>query len=293
MTVFLAALDETRNKKGDFTLGGWLASEDDWTRYFEPAWSDRVLNGQKPIPYLHMSEIWNAEWQDKYRILGRDAYWTVEEAVTVIYSMGSLYPITAGVTDRDFQTTLVEPLAQIGGFGEIIEDPDYLCFIAFAIMAIQYVSLKCADATRVDFLIERSDRTTSKIEGFHSHLASMTEKAPAVHRLIGQLIPKGKESIPLQAADTLCWFVQREQAGLSSKADRRRLFMMANRPGLPYDHTVDYLQELAATLEKGMLERRAAEAQQPAAISQMSSPNSERRSRSRRAPRSRTGSSGG
>jgi hypothetical protein len=256
MTVFLAALDETRSKEGDFTLGGWVAAEDDWTRYFEPAWTDRVLNGQVPIPYLHMSEIWNAKWQEKHGLKGRDAYWTVEEAVTVIYGMGSLYPITAGVSDREFQTILVEPLRKIGGFGEILEEPDYLCYVAFANIVLRYVYEVFPHATRVDFLAEESQRTSGKMSHFHSHLLETLEPFPEVHHLIGTMTPKGKLSIPLQAADTLCWFVQRAQAGPLSRADRRRFIMMTRRPGYPYQHSVEDLQELSNRLEAGMLKRR-------------------------------------
>jgi len=47
MTVYLAALDETQNKNGDFVMGGWVARQHDWDTYFIPAWYDRVLKPRK------------------------------------------------------------------------------------------------------------------------------------------------------------------------------------------------------------------------------------------------------
>src|SRR5207244_3163650 len=101
-----AALDETRNKKGDFAMGGWLAPQDDWRKDFIPAWRDRVLRGQGRIPYLHMAEIWGEEFQDKHGLTGSNAYWCVEEAITLLMNMGSFFPITSSLRDAEFQMLL-------------------------------------------------------------------------------------------------------------------------------------------------------------------------------------------
>src|SRR5262249_28766504 len=116
MTVYLAALDESQNKAGDYTMGGWVGREDDWDNHFIPAWRDRILLPRKNrIPYLHMADIWSADWQEEHGITGSDAYWAVEEAATVIGSTGCLYPITSGMKLVDFENSFALPLEKIAG----------------------------------------------------------------------------------------------------------------------------------------------------------------------------------
>src|SRR5579862_4656280 len=59
MAVFVSASDETagRGQADLFFFGGWLGPEEDWSRFFVPAWQERVLDGPPKIPYLHMTDI--------------------------------------------------------------------------------------------------------------------------------------------------------------------------------------------------------------------------------------------
>src|SRR5712691_4676877 len=223
MTVFLAAFDETQNAPGDFTLGGFVAPENDWKNHFEPAWRERVLatREKRPIPYLHMREIWTSEWQEEHDISGSDAYTCVEEAVSVIRSTGSLYPVTVGVGVPDFRTILAAPLQRMGANWEILEDPDYFCYIGFVIFVLARIHLVIPEATRVNFLIEHSEKTTENIKGFHEQMQEVLAGHPEWLTLFGDLDVGGKSSIPLQAADVFCWHRQRFEAGLLTGCHRR------------------------------------------------------------------------
>ena len=262
MTVYLAALDETQNLKGDFAMGGWVAPEDDWNGYFVPAWDERVLGGR--MPYLHMSDIWDPEWRDQHGITGSEAYWAVEEAATVLRTTGSLYPITSGMRLHDFRTLFADPLERLdSGDWEIVKDPDYLCYIALATLVLRYVYETLPDATRVNFLIEASEKTTESVRGFHGHLEHMLESRPGALALLGGLESAGKKSVPLQAADTLCWYVQRAQAGRLNKAEWRRFWMITHRQGHRHTHTPEDLTGLSEHLQAGVLARRGPNAGTP------------------------------
>src|SRR4051812_36503956 len=65
MEVFIAASDETadRERVGNMYYSGYVASVDDWTTFFTPAWQERVLDGPPSIPYLHMTDVRSAKWR--------------------------------------------------------------------------------------------------------------------------------------------------------------------------------------------------------------------------------------
>ena len=43
MAIFVSGSDETsgRTQRDTFLLGGWLAPEPDWSRFFAPAWAGK------------------------------------------------------------------------------------------------------------------------------------------------------------------------------------------------------------------------------------------------------------
>ena len=81
-------------------------------------------------------------------------------------------------------------------------------------------------------MIERNGPITRHMERFHSSIEKTLrgELGRAdLADLGGELIPGGKEQVPLQAADLFCWYV-RNASGLNPR-DRRRLHSMTDRPG--------------------------------------------------------------
>jgi hypothetical protein len=257
VTIYLAALDETQNSKGDFTLGGFIAPTVDWAKWFQPAWQERVLDGPPSIPYLHMSEAWGEDWQTKYGVSGNQVYERIEEAARVIRSMGSLYPMTSAMIVSDFEKEFAGPLKKLNsGEWEIVKDPDYLCFIAVSLLSLQYVQQTCPDATRLDLLIEESEKTSANMELFHQHLDDVVAQFPELAAIRGTLSVGQKESIPLQAADTLLWHVQRANAGRLTRPELRRFARIANRHGYVHRHMVVDLNDLREGLTEGIIARQ-------------------------------------
>ncbi len=245
MSAYIVAFDETESSKGHFTLGGWLGPDEDWSNQFEPAWGERVLEGPPRIPYLHQTDIRNEEWRTQHNLSGDEAYQRVDEAVRVIDSMGSLYPITASMHAHEFRESFGDPLKKAGGFGEIPTRPDYLAYIAFVSSVLEWAGKKIPDATRVDFLAENSEKTTRVLKHFHDALREVLPSLTAFPHLLGEFGSAGKESIPLQAADLFCWLHQRADAGRLHTLDVRRLRRLTHRRGFPFDIDAAQLKDLA------------------------------------------------
>src|SRR6266481_8542377 len=101
-------MDETDNQKGDFTLGGFVGPAVDWKRDFEPAWDERVLGGKVRLPYFHMTDIRSPRWREQQGVSVIEAERRTDEAIRVIRSMGSIYPLTAGMKVAEFKTIFAD-----------------------------------------------------------------------------------------------------------------------------------------------------------------------------------------
>src|SRR5439155_17281293 len=95
MAVFVSGLDETAGKthRDTFLLAGFVAPEHDWSRFFAPAWQERVLDGPPSIPYLHMTEIRSRKWRERYGLSQLQADDRIDEAIILLDTMATLYPV--------------------------------------------------------------------------------------------------------------------------------------------------------------------------------------------------------
>ena len=89
--------------------------------------------------------------------------------------------------------------------------PDYFCFQAYVFAVLTYVEKWHPDAEKVDFIVERNGEITKHIQTFHSNMATVLQQRGKgfLASLVGELMPGGKDRIPLQAADVLCWHMGR------------------------------------------------------------------------------------
>jgi hypothetical protein len=250
MAVFIAASDETSgaNAFGLYHYAGWLAPELDWTRFFTPAWQQRVLDGPPTIPYLHMTQVRSRKWRAQVGINDADMDERLDEAARVIDTMGSLYPLKLTI-DASVYRPLYKPhkmLAASGGQKEM--QPDFLAFASYAFAVLLHVHLRYPEAEKVDFLVENNSEITKHIHELYKSLpASLNHIGrPELVPLVGEFIPGGKERVPLQAADYLCWHSQRNDAQtLSDVRDLRRWNTIASRKGFNLTLTTDLLTILA------------------------------------------------
>ena len=255
MAIFVSGTDETsgRTQQDTFLLGGWLAPEPDWSRFFAPAWQERVLEGPPKLPYLHMTDMRSAKWRDQYGISKLDADDRIDSAIHLIDTMPSLYPIgirlDAGFLRDQFANIKVKTL-RLKVKARTFE-PDFLCFLFYAWVAVNYLKLFHPDAEKLDFLVERNGVITKHIQDFHSTLAENLGALgdASLANLVGKIVPGGKDRVPLQAADVLCWHTARARhPETMDLADRRRYSILAHRKGTYQECTHEQISQMAKAL---------------------------------------------
>ena len=239
MAVFVAAADESiaGDGGGEFYFGGFVAPERDWNEFFAPAWQERVLDTDPKLSHFHMTEIKSARWRLENGVSDLQAERKVGEACRVIRSQGSLYPITQHLDGGHFRAAMEQAeiwmnIKTPGGIAKRRFEPDYMCFVRFALSVLLYVHESHSDATRVDFVIERNGRITRYMQRFHEGIPNALRNKlgrPDLADLVGELLPAGKDRVPLQAADLFCWYARNvRNLGV---ADSRRFYHLAKRAG--------------------------------------------------------------
>lgn len=253
MTRFMCGLDESygRNNRQKFFMGGFVAPETEWSASFTPAWEMRVLSGPPRIPYLHMTDIRSRKWREKFGLSKIDADDRVDAAIDIISKGRNLSPIGIDIDggearDRFSGMRVVHPT---GGNAPL--DPDYICFLGYSYLVLSLIAHTYGDAEKVDFIIETNGRATKYIQAFHSGLSNCLSALGLsdLARLVGELIPSGKEHALLQAADLLCWHTARPKENMD-ELDIRRYSKLGRKTGMRAEMNGDFLVELAAALSE-------------------------------------------
>ena len=210
MAVFVSATDENTDGH-DFFLGGLIAPEKEWSEFFAPVWQQRVLDGPPSIPFLHMTEIRSRKFREKYKLSRYQAEERIDEAVAIITQLGTLRAGGIDLNSLHFRQEMKEIRFRSKSGGIKKYHPDYSCFNAYAYALLLYLEKWHPEVEKVDFLVERNGEITKHIQTFHSHLYEYLRmrNKPHLARLVGELLPVGKERIPTQAADVLCWHIGR------------------------------------------------------------------------------------
>lgn len=261
VAVFVAGADEStgRTHADPFLFGGFVARERLWSRSFAPAWQRRVLNGPPKIDWLHMADVKSPKWRVEHGLTAGDVEHRLDEAFALIDAAGGLYPVAYRVDAGHLRNAFAEAGVKLvitteGGLSRRPFQPDYYCFIQWAFRVLRYVDHAYPDAEKVDFVIERNGRITKHIQRFHVSMANSLKAigAEQLARLVGDLIPGGKDRVPLQAADLLVWHTQASDAGTLSTNDDRRYARLAGRQGWleeePNDELTDFAQHLGKVL---------------------------------------------
>jgi hypothetical protein len=254
MAVFVSASDESsgKNQRDNFLLAGWVAPEQDWSQFFAPAWQERVLDGPPAIPYLHMTEIRSPAWRAKYGLSDLQASDRIDEAFKLIDTMQTLFPVGVPVDAGHMRDTFAETKVVASTGGNRPFEPDYICFLAYAWVSLNYLKLFHPGADKLDFIVERNGPITRYIHEFHSHLAEALTAlgSPELADLVGELIPGDKTRAPLQAADVLCWYSARSRAGTLDDTDKCRYAKIAHRnPSGWVPLTNEHISQIEAALK--------------------------------------------
>jgi hypothetical protein len=95
--------------------------------------------------------------------------------------------------------------------------PDYQCFSAYAMSVLNDIATKDPNVRKVIFNISRKRYVSHILQhDVREELIKYYEREnPHLAKLVGDIVPLSmEEHLPLQAADVLCWFLQRTYAGM-------------------------------------------------------------------------------
>jgi hypothetical protein len=250
MAVFVSASDESagKNRQDQFVFAGLVASDRDWSEIFSPAWQRLVLDGPPSIPYLHMTEMRSRPWREEQGLLLEEAEKRIDEAVAVIQAADFLVPIGVKVSGADMCDEFAPFKVKSPKRNPATFEPDFLCFLGYAKMTLEFVSKEHKDCERLDFWVEQNGKITDYIQDFHADLnRAFTELGrPDLAKLVGELVPVGKDRMPVQAADVLCWHTARAQnPGKMDQPSFRRYERLSRKNGWLETLNRDTVQQLA------------------------------------------------
>jgi hypothetical protein len=254
VAVFVAYSDESgvADPGGEFLVSGYVADELEWP-WVASAWQDRVLNGPPPLPYLHMREIRDEEWRNQHGISFNDSENRISEAVRVLYSMGAMSALASVIKRVDLQEVIHSKFKRKKQIPVGLDEPDYLCFLAYASFVLAEVHENYPLATRVNFIVSRKNNVTEHYKDFVETMKQYFEQhQPELSSLVGDLIPASMEDLlPLQAADVLCWHLQRyyaEKGYRDRTIENRGWYLLKERDGHLHTWERSELEEFAVNL---------------------------------------------
>jgi hypothetical protein len=149
--------------------------------------------------------------------------------------MASLYPI---VTNSNAGAFL-----DAHGKKKIIQNPgdkkasrfliDHHSFNVYVFTVLNYIHIKHPDAEKVDFMVERKEGVFEKLKQFYDGFANSLDYVgrPELKKYLGELQAVGKDRVPVQAADMLCWHASRDDLGVLKGRDAMRAATIFARSG--------------------------------------------------------------
>jgi len=227
VAVYVAFSDESGvpDPRGEFLVAGYVASESEWP-WFARAWQERVLDGCPQIPYLHMTEIRSRGWRATHSISFYEAERRVDEAVCVLQSVGPMSAFVSWLKRADLADIVDTNYTSRKKIPVGIDEPDYACYIGFIFLVLMRVHARYPDATKVNFVVSRKQRITENLNKVIDATSRFLNehKLPHLSALLGDLIPASMElQLPLQAADVLCWHLQRYHSKSYDRTDESRI----------------------------------------------------------------------
>lgn len=210
MAIFVSGSDETQGGEF-FHHAGLIASENDWSNIFVPAWQTFVLDREPKIPYLHMTDIRSREWREKYGLSPDEAELRVNAAINIIKSVRYLFQICSTVNTAEIRALPSLQFRKDTHSRKKRLKEDHVCFSAYVFTVLDTVARLYPNCEKVDFVIERKTGISEELVELYRDFSDAFAYArrPDLSKLLGDVIPAGKERIPLQGADVLAWHSQR------------------------------------------------------------------------------------
>jgi hypothetical protein len=249
MAVFVAFSDESGvgNPDGEFLVSGYIADEERWPSIVT-AWQERVLDGPPKIPLFHMNEIRRPEWRAKHKITFNEAEGRISEAIRVLNSVGSMSAIASVIKGRDLREVFHDKFKRKKQVPIGLNEPDYICFLAYASHVLKEVHERYRDVERVNFFAAKKKGVSHHLDSFYELMKKyFRQHRPELFPLFGDLMRGDMEKqLPLQAADTLGWHLQKYYAGTYDQTEGNRIAMLTkDRDGFKHEWKRSELEGIA------------------------------------------------
>jgi hypothetical protein len=252
VAIFTAFSDEsgTGDPAGVYLVGGYIAIEDRWGGYAD-AWAENVLDPNPPIPDLHMRKIRREKFQKEHHLTSEEADRKVSKATTLLASIASHShpgtPAMHAVLSIVKRADLWDMIDLVKSKGHKVQSgsmdmPDYLCFMAYVNVAIDYTFRMFNDLDRIDFVVSNNGKITRHFDTYLKGIKARHSQP----RLFGDLIP-GNPILrnPLQMADVLCWHWRRYYESGITDENMERLMQIRT---FPHEWKRDKLEALTRGL---------------------------------------------
>ena len=217
---------------------------------------ERFLDGPPRIEIFHVVDLRSSQWREKNGITQEDAEARIDAAVDLIFRSRTIYAVHSSIDGAHFDREADGLLFRLNDHrrAPINFVKDYPSFHGYIYLVLSACSLK-PTAEKVDFIIEKKREVFPAMHDFHQGMSESFRNygLPRLADLIGELIPGDKKRIPLQAADLLCWHIQRHFAHARnpsisySDIDRQRLDKLT-KLGVGHVWESEMVEELCKSL---------------------------------------------
>lgn len=270
MVRFISFSDECENQKNPkiFACGGWWAPANVWDPKFTERWETEVLNGPPQLEYFHSSSINDIDWRRKNGVADADAERRIDAAASIIESFGWLKPVCIYVKSDIYARTakLIEDDLRRSGarflgvpekkvpldpkWRSLLRNPDFYCFLVYCVEVLDQVAAfpKIGSTHSVEFVLEQKNEVSKWID--LAYEAAGRESTEALKAGI-TVVSKDSRRRPLEAADMLCWYIQKHHGKtLGTGRGLERFNKLRRREGVYKELTEEHLLTAAARFSR-------------------------------------------
>lgn len=253
MTVYVAYSDEsaTPDNDGPFIVGGYVTPALAWPD-FSKKWAENVLLPAPEIPYMHVVELRSKVFRAKHGLTWEDNLAKVAAASKTIYDHKDVWACFGAISRQKLQEIYRKIEKSGRRYQEFLKEPDYMCFLSYAFYLIAHVSDLRPEVTRIDFVVSKKQRVSHYYSKFQEEMRDfLNDYNPALGKLVGDLIPANMEDrVPLQAADVLCWHLQKHYSNAVEPEDVSNLNLLMESSGTGHTWTEKELEEFASNITR-------------------------------------------
>jgi hypothetical protein len=255
VSIYVSYSDESsvRDGAGQFIIAGVVADERYWPK-FSRRWAREILDAPPKIPYVHMTDFRSKEWRFRHGLCWEQQIQKVKQAVKIICEEKAVGVFLGSMPEARWTAFKVRAESEGVNIAKNKGFADYPCFTTYAAAVLNQVAFDISDLRKVNFIVSRKQNVSH-------HLRNDVKTAmdryfesdhPELAKIFGDIVPLTMEDHPpLQAADVLCWHMNRAYAvGLENEEiDSSNIQALVQKPivGLELE------EALIAKMEENLL----------------------------------------